>query len=107
MDKDIVWLHGGVRTPPFSEKARVETGVYLRQLQQGLLLSMPHSRPMPSIGARCHELRIPDQDASWRIIYRIDARAILVADVFAKKTQATPGDVIINCRRRFNQFDNE
>jgi len=106
-DKEIVWLHGEVRTPPFSAKARVETGAYLRELQQGLPLSLPHSRPMPSIGARCHELRIPDEQNTWRIIYRIDRQVILVADVFAKKTRATPPQVISNCKRRFNQFDND
>ena len=28
---------------------------------------------MPGIGARCHELHIRDENANWRIIYRIDA----------------------------------
>jgi phage-related protein len=35
---------------------------------------MPHSRPMPDIGERCHELRIVDVDATWRIIYRSSHR---------------------------------
>jgi len=34
-------------------------------LQRGEKLSMPRSRPMRSIGSRCHELRIPDKDQSW------------------------------------------
>ena len=42
---------------------------------------------MPSIGSRCHELRINDEDKTWRIIYRINA--IVVVDVFAKKTNKT------------------
>ena len=57
-DKPLVWLHGEVKTPPFSQEARIETGVLLRRLQQGENLGLPHSRPMPSIGAHCHELRI-------------------------------------------------
>ena len=40
---------------------------------------------MPSIGARCHELRIPDDKVTWRIIYRIDDDAIVILDVFRKK----------------------
>jgi phage-related protein len=65
----------------------------LRRLQRGDSLGLPQSRPMPSIGRRCQELRIPDEDATWRIVYRIDADAIVVAEVFAKKTQATPKPV--------------
>ena len=105
MDKEIVWLHGEVHTPPFSHEARVEAGHRLRLLQQGERLSMPQSRPMPVIGARCHELRLQEQDVAWRIVYRVDTDAVVVADVFVKKTPATPQDVLENCRRRFAQYD--
>jgi hypothetical protein len=40
----------------------------LRLLQRGDKIAMPHSRPMPPIGKRCHELRIPDDKVSWRIV---------------------------------------
>lgn len=101
----LVWLRGEVKSPPFSEEARIEAGVLLRQLQLGVKLWLPHSRPMPSIGTRCHELRINDVDATWRIIYRIDPDAILILDVFSKKTPHTPQDVIENCKRRLRQYD--
>ncbi len=65
-DKPLVWLSGEVKTPPFSTEARIETGVLLRQLQQGELIPMPHSRQMSSIGSNCHELRIVDKDKTWR-----------------------------------------
>ena len=77
----------------------------LRRLQRGESLRLPQSRPMPSIGRRCHELRITDEDATWRIVYRIDADAIVIAEVFAKKTQATPKAVIAACRRRLRSYD--
>jgi len=38
---------------------------------------------MPSIGARCHELRIPDKNSTWRIIYRLDPDAVILLEVFA------------------------
>ena len=60
----------------------MEAGYLLRMLQAGESLSMPQSRPMPSIGPRCHELRINDKDSTWRIIYRADEDAILILDVF-------------------------
>ncbi len=66
---------------------------------------MPCSRAMPSIGARCHELRINDKDKSWRIIYRIDEDAIVILDVFNKTTNKTPFQVIENCKQRLKQYD--
>src|SRR5712692_8300604 len=74
-DKPLVWLRGEVKTPPFTFGARIEAGVLLRRLQRGENLSLPHSRPMPAIGPRCHELRVQDHDKTWRIVYRIDADA--------------------------------
>ena len=105
-DKPLVWLKGEVRTPPFSAKARLEAGVLLRQPQQGVSLSLPQSRPMPSIGARCHELRIPDEAATWRVIYRIEPDAILILEVFAKKTRTTPEEVLKTCKQRLSQYLN-
>jgi phage-related protein len=103
--KPVLWLHGEVKTPPFSEAARKETGDLLRALQDGERLSLPKSRPMPSIGPRCHELRINDETVTWRIIYRIDPDAILIADVFSKKTPATPKSVIDACQQRYARYD--
>ncbi len=104
-DKEIVWLHGEVKIPPFSLKASEEVDDYLLKLQQGESLSLPHSRPMPSVGTRCHELRIRDHDNNWRIMYRIDADVILIGEVFSKKTKKTPLDVIETCKKRFARYD--
>lgn len=104
-DKELVVLHGDIKTPPLSAEARVEVGFLLRRLQRGESLSLPHSRPMPSIGARCHELRVKDADAAWRIVYRIDADAIVIAEVFSKKTQQTPKSVIESCQKRLRVYD--
>lgn len=106
-DKPLVWLHGEVRSPPLSGAARFEAGFLLRRLQQGELLSLPHSRPMPSIAARCHELRINDEDATWRIIYRLDDDAIVILAVFSKKTRTTPQRIIQACQRRLADYDRE
>jgi phage-related protein len=106
-DKLLVVLSGEIKTPPLSTQARIETGILLRRLQRGEVLGMPQSRPMPSIGPRCHELRIPDPSTgkTWRIIYRTDQEEILVVDVFAKKTQQTPRQVLDICRRRLREWD--
>ena len=104
-DKPLVWLEGEIKTPPFSQAARLEAGYLLRRLQRGETLGMPHSRPMPSIGNRCHELRINDQSATWRIVYRLDADAIVVLEVFSKKSRATPKAVIDACKKRLKDYD--
>jgi phage-related protein len=66
---------------------------------------MPHSRPMPVIGPRCQELRIVDENVSWRIVYRIDADAIVILEVFEKKTSKTPRHVIEVCRQRLKSYE--
>jgi phage-related protein len=60
---------------------------------------------MPAIGSRCHELRIIDVNKIWRIIYRIDSDAVVIADVFQKKTEKTPKQVIDACKRRLRDYD--
>lgn len=104
-EKSLLWLSGEVKTPPFSTKARISAGHWLRKLQKGKFVEMPYSPPMPSICANCHELRIKDISEIWRIIYRIDEDAIIIAEVFKKKTQQTPKQVIDICKNRFKQYD--
>jgi phage-related protein len=104
-DKPLIWLHGEVKTPPFSKPTRLEAGYLLRALQKGEVLSLPHSRPMPNIGIRCHELRINDRSQTWRIIYRTDEDAIVILDVFQKKSSQTPKRVIQTCQRRIKEYD--
>ncbi|MEI6168813.1 MAG: type II toxin-antitoxin system RelE/ParE family toxin [bacterium] len=103
--KPIGWLSGEIKTPPFSSGARVEAGYLLCRLQNGDLLPLPHSRPMPGVGSHCHELRVKDAHAEWRIIYRVDSDVILVVAVFEKKTRETPQHIMDVCRYRLRQYD--
>ena len=104
-DKPLVWMHGEVKTPPFSKLARLQAGFLLRLLQRDEKIAMPHSRAMPSIGRRCHELRVPDDKMSWRVVYRIDEDAIVILEVFSKKTGKTPKSIIDICRARLREYD--
>jgi phage-related protein len=104
-DKPLVWLHGEIKRPPFSPPAQQEAGELLRLLQQGTSISLPRSRPMPSTGVRCHELRIGDEDVTWRIVYRIDTDAIVILEVFEKKDRKTPRHVIETCKTRLRRYD--
>ena len=76
----------------------------LRQLQRGESLRLPHSRPMPSIGPRCHELRVRAEDQHWRIVYRLDTDAIVIVAVFSKTTPQTPKYIISDCQRRLRAY---
>jgi len=105
MRKPLVWLHGEVKTPPFSEKARLEAGFLLARLQEGAVLSMPYSRPMPGLGLHCRELRITDGPKNWRLIYRVDDDAVLILEVFLKKSRQTPRSVLEVCKKRMRLYD--
>jgi phage-related protein len=105
MEEPLAWLGGEIMTPPFSSEARMEAGFLLRRLQRGEQLAMPHSRPMPSIAPRCHEPRIRERDQIWRIIYSADPDAIVILEIFSKKTSSTPKRVIDDCRRRLRNYD--
>jgi phage-related protein len=103
--KRLARLSGELKTPPTSQSARTEAGFLLRQLQEGVKLSMPQSRPMSSVGPRCHELRIQDENRTWRIVYRIDPDVIAIAGVFPKTTQATEMKDIENCKATLRRYD--
>lgn len=60
---------------------------------------------MPMIAPRCHELRIQDKNVTWRIIYRLDSDAVIIGEVFPKKTGKTPKKVMDACRQRFRRYD--
>jgi phage-related protein len=105
--KPLAWLHGEVKTPPFSAAARIEAGGLIRRIQNGELLPMPLSRPMSIIGSNCHELRVNDETLVWRIMYRIDADAIVILEVFPKKSPETPKPVIDVCKARLKRYEDE
>lgn len=103
--KPLIWLHGEVKTPPFTLEARQEAGMLLRLLQQGETLGMPHAEPLPIVGPRCGALRVRDANLNWRIMYRIDADAIVILEVYPKKNRTIPDEVISRCQQRLAHYD--
>jgi phage-related protein len=103
--KPLVWLNGEVKTPPFTAEGRQEAGMLLRLLQGGERLGMPQAEPMPDVGPRCGALRVRDAEHNWRIMYRIDPDAVLVLEVYSKKTRKIPDEVIARCQQRVKQYD--
>jgi len=51
-------------------------------------------------------LRIVDVNVTWRILYRIDPDAVIIAEVFKKKSRTTPQSAIDVARRRLREYDN-
>ena len=103
--KPVVWLHGEVKTPPFTPEGRQEAGMLLRLLQEGERLGMPQAEPLPDVGPRCGALRVRDAEHNWRIMYRIDPDAVLIMEVYSKKTRKIPDEVIERCNGRLKQYD--
>ena len=102
--KVLIWLYGEVKSPPFSKAARIEAGWLLRRVQLGESLGMPHSKPMPDVGPNCHELRVPDHGTTWRLMYAVQVDAVVILEVFRKKTRKTPQPVLDACRARLQRY---
>lgn len=103
--KPLAWLHGEIRTPPFSAEGRQEAGMLLRLLQNGEQPGMPQSEPLPDLGRGCGALRIRDAEHNWRIMYRVDSDVIVILEVYAKKTRKIPDEVMKRCRDRLKRYD--
>jgi len=88
-----------------STEARRGMGFLLRQVQDGEKISLPHARPMPSIGKACHELRVNDETKTWRLFYFLDADAIVILEILEKKTQKTTNSTINTCRLRLKNYE--
>lgn len=75
----------------FPENVRREFGKAIFELQNGITLSMPLARPMPSVAKGVEELRIRDRSGGYRAFYFAKlADAVLIFHAFTKKTQKTP-----------------
>ena len=105
--KPLVWLHGEIKTPPFTAERRQEAGMLLRLLQEGERLGMPQAEALPDVGSRCGALRIRDAEHNWRIMYRIDSDAIVILEVYSKKTRKIPDEVMERCSKRLKQYDED
>jgi phage-related protein len=104
-DKPLVWLHGEIRTPPFSRAARIEAGYLLRLLQKGQAVGLPQSRPMPVVGPAVTNCECAMQRRNGESCTANDVDAVVILEVFAKKTRTTPKTIIDTCTRRLREYD--
>lgn len=101
--KKIIFLTPVLEDRRFPIQAKNKIEKLLDQLKNGYMLPMPISKPFPDIGKGCHELRILD---FWRLVYKIDTDAIVVLEIFPKKTQTMPQSVINTCQTRLKSYLN-
>lgn len=88
----------------FPDNIREDLADALAQLDAGLSLSMPLSRPMSIIGTGVHELRLKDRVGSYRVFYVLPGRGVVyVLHAFKKKTRATPKPTIELVRKRLKE----
>ena len=81
-----------------------EIGEALRDVQKGIRLGLPLSRPMPTIASGAHELRIRDSTMAIRVFYLVAiAETIVVFHGFQKQTQQTPRHEIELGRQRLKE----
>lgn len=89
----------------FPEEVRRELGKIIFDLQKGAKLSMPLSKPIPSVGPGVEELRIKDRAGAFRAFYLTrNANAVLIFHAFQKKTQKTPQKEIEIGKRRLQEM---
>jgi phage-related protein len=83
---------------------RKEIGEALRDLQKGINLGMPLSRPMPEVAPGAHEPRVRSKTATVRVFYFVKlAEVIVVFHAFQKKTQKTPKRELAIGRQRLHE----
>ncbi len=86
------------------EAVREDLSDALAKLELGLSLSMPLSRPMPSIGPRVHELRFRDRSGIYRVVYFLALnRVVHVLCAFKKTTQKTEQRYIELAKQRLRE----
>ncbi|MDZ4855010.1 MAG: type II toxin-antitoxin system RelE/ParE family toxin [Nitrospirota bacterium] len=81
-----------------------EIGEALRDVQKGIGLGLPLSRPMPTMATGTHELRIRNPTTAVRVFYFVKlADTIVVFHGFQKKTKKTPTHEIAVGQQRLKE----
>lgn len=84
---------------------RREVGKAVFDLQKGAKLSMPLSRPMPSVASGVEELRMKGRSGAYRVFYYIKlVTAVVIFHAFQKKTAKTPTHEIELARARLKEM---
>jgi phage-related protein len=99
--KPIEFLGDSLRSlREFPDDAKRDAGYQLDRVQHGL--QPDDFKPMPTIGKGVEEIRVRDDNGTFRVIYTARlADAVYVLHAFQKKTQATSKRDIDLAKQRF------
>jgi phage-related protein len=90
----------------FPAAARREAGFQLDRVQRGL--EPGDWKPMATVGQGVREIRIRDEDGTFRIIYVAKfAEAVFVLHCFQKKSQRTAREDIALATQRYKELVRE
>ena len=104
--KEVIWNSSAKDIlRELSGEAKKEFGLLILDLQRGVRLQMPSSRPMPILGKGCHELRVKDSDGIYRAFYYVKLLdKIIVFHIFQKKSEKTESIEIESGRRNLREL---
>jgi phage-related protein len=89
----------------FPAEVREDLADALARLEEGQSLSMPLSRPMPSLGSGAYELRLKDRSGAYRVVYALIVHGTVhVFHAFKKTTRTTPRRNMDLARRRLGEL---
>ncbi len=89
----------------FPEDVRKAIGKAILNLQKGYNLSMPISKPMPTVALGVEEIRIKDLTGIYRTLYyKKSSQGILIFHAFVKKSQKTTLHEINLGRKRLQEM---
>lgn len=92
----------------FPEDVRKEMGKAIRELQKGVVLGMPISKPIQTVESGVFELRVKDESGAFRVFYYLRIKGkVLIFHAFQKKTQKTPDKEIKLGKKRLKELLNE
>jgi phage-related protein len=92
----------------FPQPIRRALGQAVWDLQLEHRLTMPLSRPMPSVAPGVEELRVRDASGAYRAFYYLRShRGVLVFHAFEKRGRKTPLAEIKLGRRRLKEMRDE
>ena len=92
----------------FPRDVKKALGKTILEIQHGVSIGLPLSRPMPSIAQGVHEIRLKDKDGIYRVFYFTKVKdKILIIHAFKKKTQKTPKKDIDLAKKRLKEMLDE
>jgi len=87
-----------------SPTVKREIGEARRDIQKGISIGLPLSRPMPTVASGAHELRVRSVTTVVRVFYLVKLiDTIVVFHGFQKKTQKTPTHEIAIGQQRLQE----